>query len=686
MSLKRALIVAPFILVLLLAQSYFWVPTYESQALGNPNRLTKFIEASIGDAKILNPILSADSASSRITLLVFDGLLELDEHLQLTGRLATDWQITETAYVLSIDRPAEDWLADIRHAIVNGTVTGLDEARFSVIPAESRTETVTVKSTSNTSVEVTLSARLPARIRIDLPTVDQDLSRKLSPVFGDDYWQTPVSPLIEVTPIEYRDQVTHVFPEVVRILEHNPIIDFTLRRGVQFHDGHLFDANDVKFTYEALMNPRNLSPRTSDFEPIKSVEVVDTDRIRVTYKRLFSPAINAWTMGILPEHLLNEEAIAKEMDRRNLSQEARDTFGLRDTEFNRNPIGTGAFVFSDWQSDELIHLVRNEHYWDAPPLYEDFYFRIIPDALTQEVEFLTGAIDTYAPQPHQVARYKDDSTYQSFSALGFNYSYIGYNMRRPLFHDARVRRALGMAINVDEILEYILYDEAKRVTGPYAKKTQWYDEDIAALPYDPAGALALLEEVGWKRNADGWLEKDGEIFEFNLITNNGNLVRKAILTTVQDAWKRIGVKCNTQLFEWAVFLEDFINPAQFDAVVLGWGLSPDPDLYVIWHSSQTGFGQFNFVGYDNPRADELIIRIRREYDIDEQRKLARELHQLIADDQPYTFLFSSLVTRILDKKIVMRDGEENVPLRAADSGDLFYYFNRWHKLEHAPKF
>jgi ABC-type transport system substrate-binding protein len=180
-------------------------------------------------------------------------------------------------------------------------------------------------------------------------------------------------------------------------------------------------------------------------------------------------------------------------------------------------------------------------------------------------------------------------------------------------------------------------------------------------------------------------EKNGEILEFNLITNNGNLRRKAIATIVQRAWQRIGVKTNVQLFEWSVFLKDFINPGKFDAVVLGWRLDLNPDQYSIWHSSQTGPNQLNFIGFKNKRADYLIERIRTEYNSDTQVKLTHELHALIAEQQPYTFLFAPLGTRILDRRIVMRDSQDKViPIHAGGAGDVFYHMNRWQKLAHDP--
>lgn len=708
MFLKRLLILAPLVLVALLLQSYFWVPSYETQAVGNPARLRTYIEGSIGDAKILNPILNADAASSRITDLVFDGLLDLDENLNLRGRLATDWTVTETAYLVARpDRRLADGspatearlieaIADARAA---GRLSGLDGTLLSMqpLPAETRTETLGLPAADEPGgvMDVDVTLRVPPRVAFMLTRVDQDFFDRLEPVLGENYFDdfpyaAHVSPAESASEAQ-RTQVAARAADLLPLAEHNPILRFRLRTGVRFHDGHPFDAGDVKFTYDALMNPRNLSPRTSDYEPIKRVDVPDAHTVVVTYKRLYSPAINAWMMGILPEHLLNADALAREMQAQSVSDAARAGFGMRDSTFNRAPVGTGPFRFVEWRSDEFIELARNDDYWERPPEYAQYYFRVIPDLLTQEVEFKSGAIDAYGVQPHQVARYKQDDTYQSFSSLGFGYTYIGYNNRKPLFADPRVRRALGMAINTDDIITYVLYGEGERTTGPYPRQTEWYDHGIQPLPYDPAAAQRLLAEAGWRPNADGWLEKDGKAFEFTLITNNGNPLRANVLAIAQDAWKKIGVRCQTQVFEWAVFLQDFVNTGSFDAVVLGWGMGIDPDLYQIFHSSQAGPQQLNFVGYASPEADALIVRLRREYDRAEQRALAHRLHRVIAEDQPYTFLYVGLATRVLDRKIVLVEREPGGSERFAKiyptkSGSIAFYFNKWRKLEFTPDF
>jgi ABC-type transport system substrate-binding protein len=711
MFVKRILIYFPLALILFLVQSVFWVPTYDKQAVGNPKRLVKFLEASGGDAAILNPILSADSSSAAVNEKVFEGLIDFDNDLKLRPRLAQSWIQFEEAY-LTVNpsrRPpgysggelAREWAQFLLQSLRARRGWYSNIRRVEVLPEEEVTGTVALpvlgedgRPVKNNGVVKTLDVayrlKRPPRIKFTLKKVDQDFFTPIKHLIGQGYFSTiPYARHIEAVDPAHAERLRAAHARILPLTEHNPVILFTLREGVLFHDGHEFDASDVKFTYDSIMNPRNASPRTSDYEPVKALEVVGPYRVRIVYKRLFSPAINSWTMGILPEHLLNarrlrEEAVAA-------GRRGDEPFTLRDTAFNRRPVGTGPFVFGEWKSDEMIRLTRNDAYWGAPPEYEEYVIRIIPDTLTREMEFYACAVDQYGAEPHQVARLKSDPKYHSISSVGTSYSYIGYNLRNPLFQSARVRTALGMAIDVEQIIRYVLYGEGERVSGPYAKITDWYDPEVPLVPYDPAAALKLLEEEGWRKNAEGYLEKEGRVFEFNLITNSGNPTRKNILTIVQNSWRKIGIKCNTRMFEWAVFLKDFVNTMKFDAVVLGWSMGFDPDLYQIWHSSQAGPNQLNFVGYDNPQADRLIVRIRQEYDRKKQVKLAHELHRIIARDQPYTFLFVSRATRLLDRKIVIverqADGSEKyVKVYPTRDGSLSYYFNKLRKLETVPQF
>ncbi len=695
------LIALPLVVLVVLVQSHLWLPTYEDQTRATPERLTRFINSATGDAKLLNPILYSDAVSGQIIDFIFDGLLEYDENLALQGVLAKRWELGELA---SITVRSEAFFPDGRAVDADAI-----EERVLAYLARSAQTSDLVRSvhhepamTEEEEIDLpeeeasaTLRIRQPARVVFELTRIDPDFFERLETVLGPNYDEPPAAELrdrfIEVEPARLRTpalaSTSAPTEEDFETFRHRPTIDFELRKGVRFHDGHEFDAGDVIFTYDSIVDPTNLSPRSSNFEPVDRIERLDSHRLRVIYKRLFSPAILAWTIGILPEHILGDESVTAEKGgdegaddpAKQAAQNERADTGMRERYFNKNPIGTGAYRFARWESDEDIHLVRNDDYYDGPSGFSHYHLRIIPDALTRELEFRTGALDVYSPQPHQVDRLLQDPTWRGFSYPGSGYSYIGWNTRKEIFRDPRVRRALGMAINIPEIIDYLLYGQGERTTGPYPKNTPWYDHEVPALPYDPKAALALLEEVGYRRADDGWLYKDGQRLEFNLVTNNGNDERKAILSVAQNAWAKIGVKANTRLFEWTVFLEDFINPRAFDAVILGWNLGIDHDLYDIWHSSQSEERKFNFVSYSNPKADALIAELRNSYDQEEQMRLAHALHRQIAQDQPYTFLYSPRTSVVLDRKIVMTEDGKTIPIRTTPHGRLFYYFDRWHK-------
>lgn len=706
MTIRRLLLLAPIIVIIVLFQSYFWVPTYEEQTRGNPQRLEEYISGSAGDASILNPILAADSASSTIIGLVFEGLIDRDEALHFRGRVARTWEIYEEAFFYindrgvsteAVDEEPQKIIATLEKAVIESRgATGVLASTLGNIKSIEALPPRSFQSTrhlpngpSGTPRQITFSVQAPARIKLILNQVDPDLFDGLSQVLGLDYFQT-FSPEKYVTadgklPSE---QFNSMAAEILPPTEHNPVLLFHLRQGVRFHDGHPLDAGDVKFTYEMIMDPKNLSPRIPDYEPVKIVEAVNPETVKIVYKRLYSPAFGTWGMGILPEHLLNRSALEKEAVVRGIDP---TDFSLRQSRFNRNPIGCGPFKFKEWKSDQHILLDRFDRYWEGEPNYHRYVYRILPDPLTQEMEFYAGAIDSYGVQPHQVDRLARDGRFQGFSGTSYGFTYIGYNLRKEPFSDVRVRRALSMAIDVDKIIEYVLYGQGERITGPFVKQTDYYNADIPSVPYDPEKALELLRSAGWKRNAEGWLEKDGKRFEFTLITNSGNDLRKAILTVAQDAWKGIGINVRTDILEWSVFIEERVNKLDFDALILGWQMGIDPDLYQIWHSSQTGPFQLNFVGFSHPEADDLIIRIRQEYNNDKQVKLAHRLHEIIAQEQPYTFLYVGKWTAVLDKRIVIRETDESgearfQKIRPTKTGNYTFHFNKWVKLPRVPVF
>jgi len=336
--------------------------------------------------------------------------------------------------------------------------------------------------------------------------------------------------------------------------------------------------------------------------------------------------------AILPEHLLGKIDPAKWPEA-----------------YNRTPIGTGPFKFGEWKTNEFIRLRKNTDYFLGSPWLDSVVFRVLPDPLTLQLAFQTRQVDFWNVDPWAVKGLQGDSRFDLFSAPGNAYNYIGWNLRRPMFQDLKVRQALAQAVNVPQMIRYILYGHGVQSTGIFTPQMWFFDPSVKPLAYDPEAAKRLLDEAGWKPGPDGIRVKDGKRFSFTLLANNGNEVRRDIATLVQDDLKQVGIEVKVEIYEWAVLLKRFVNKGEFDAIVLGWGLGYDFDQYAIWHSSQTHSEELNFVGFSDPKVDHLLTDLRQEYARPEIIRLAGKLQQTIYGQQPYLFLFVPEGTEVMWK-------------------------------------
>jgi len=409
-------------------------------------------------------------------------------------------------------------------------------------------------------------------------------------------------------------------------------IVFRLRQGVRFHDGAPLTARDVEYTYRVTMAPETLTAYRGDFEPVAGVEVVDEHTVRVTYREPFAPALATWGAHVLPRHLLEGADVNR-------------------SELGRRPVGTGPYRFGGWEAGQALTLVRNADYFRADeatgaalPYLGRYVARVIPDQGVQFNELLSGSIDRMALKPLQWARQTEDAaftrSYARYSYLANAYTYLGYNLERPLFQDVRVRRALTHAIDKEEIVKGVLLGLGVPATGPYKPGTWVHAPDLPGYPHDPARARALLAEAGWTdADGDGVLDREGMAFRFTVLTNQGNDARQKAAEIIQQRLKAVGVAMEIRVLEWAAFVNEFVRPGDFDAVLLGWTISPDPDLYDVWHSSRAGPAGLNHTRYANAEVDDLLVRARRTFDREERRRLYARFQEILAEEQPYTFLY-----------------------------------------------
>ena len=390
---------------------------------------------------------------------------------------------------------------------------------------------------------------------------------------------------------------------------------FHLRKGVKWHDGKPFTAEDVKFTFDSILNPKVNSVRRGDYiidgKPIKFV-VLDKYTLRAILPKPYAPFLVSAAMSVIPKHLLAGKDI-------------------NTAAFNRNPVGTGPFKLKEWLSGDHVTVVRNDNYYLKKPYLAEIVFKTIPDENSRLVALKTGQIDDSDIPPKDYKSIRSVPGLNIFEYETLVYTYFGFNLKNPIFADKRVRQALAWATNKDQLISLVLKGLGKPAYCPTSLVSWSYSDNVSKYPYDLKRAKALLKEAGY----------GGKTLEFTVLVNQGNKEREKAAIILQQQWKKIGVKMNIRVMEWSAMLKIVDapkDPKDFDAVIMGWSLGIDPDARSIWHSSEYPKG-LNFIAYKNPEVDRLIDLGRTTMDRAKRKAIYAKMNKLISEDQPYIFLW-----------------------------------------------
>lgn len=415
-------------------------------------------------------------------------------------------------------------------------------------------------------------------------------------------------------------------------------ITFTLKPDLKWSDGKPLTSADVLFTWKLVTDDHTRTPYGSDYKLVSKAETPDAQTFKVTYSQPYAPALDSWAgLQILPEHLLKDQDI-------------------NTTAFARNPVGSHYYKLESWRNGERISLVRNPLATQGQAKIDHLVTRFIPDVASQFLELLADNIDVMNLNPIQYARIfpaRPDLTKKIalYKELGNNYTYMGFNLKHKPFDDVRVRKAINYAIDKQEIIDGVLLGLGEPVSSPYKPGTRWSNPDLHPYPYDPKKSLELLHEAGFAdHDGDGILDRDGKPLAFEILTNQ-NKQREMSAVLIQRRLKEIGIDVKIRSLEWASFVGRFIKTGDFDVVVLGWGLSLDPDQFNIWHSSQQAPGKFNFIGYSNPQVDKLLEQGRTELDTEKRTEIYHEFAKVLYDDSPIVYLFAGYGLPAIHKRV-----------------------------------
>lgn len=405
------------------------------------------------------------------------------------------------------------------------------------------------------------------------------------------------------------------------------LIEFKLRRGVKWHDGRAFSADDVLFTYELIKSPKTVTPYASDFRVIKDVRVIDAYTVHVTYEKPYFKALEVWMMGIVPRHVL-----AHEKD-------------IMSSAFNTRPIGTGPYILRELEFSKQIVLEANPNYFEHKPKIERIVFHVISDPMTRFLMLKSGQIDVDALEPMQYERQLDKGFKQNFATLelpSHSYTYLGFNLRLKKFQDPRVREALSLAIDRQKLIDILFMKHGNVCTGPFLPGSKGFNTTLKAPKQNLARAKELLRAAGYDA---------AHPLQFEIATSNSNAIRPYAAEILQRQFLDIGVNATLRVMEWQAFLNTVVAPRKFDTVLLGWSLSLTPDPYALWHSDSDVPGGFNLVGYHSKTTDRLIEKMEASTDPEQIAALQRQIFARIVGDNPYLFLVIPNEINVYSRKI-----------------------------------
>lgn len=451
---------------------------------------------------------------------------------------------------------------------------------------------------------------------------------RINPILANDTASTEISQWIFNGLLKY-DKDGNIVPDIAKSFKFTDktTLIIKLKKNVLWQDKKEVTAKDVLFTYNTIINPKIYISFKSNYDKVKSVKALDKYTIEIKYKEPYFKALEIWLVGLLPYHILKDEK------------------NLMTSKFNKHPIGTGPYILENFKNSSDITLKANNSYFEGRPKIDKIQYKFYPDTTTSFLMLKQNQLDVSSLTALQIDRQIDKKfldNYKIIESQSFSYDYVGLNLKNEKFKDIKVRKALSLAINRQQLVDILFFGHGKVCNGPFLPGSFVYNDKIKSPKQNIKKAKELLKQAGYDENNP---------LEFELTTNTGNEIRINAAQIIQHQLKKAGVNVKIRVLEWQAFLNTVVLPKKFEAVLLGWSTTLAPDAYPLWHSNSQRMGGFNLVHYSNKKVDNLIEEGARTINREKFAQIYKEIFAQIANDTPYLFLYIPNSITVVNKKI-----------------------------------
>ena len=454
------------------------------------------------------------------------------------------------------------------------------------------------------------------------------------------------------------------------VAQDGTVYNFSIRENAVWHDGTPITSDDVLFTVDRIKSAGSLYPQDIKdlWEKIEVTKLNDKN-LKFTLPEPFVPFMDYLTFGILPEHVL--ESVSAEQ--------------MPDAEFNINPIGSGPYKFDHLLVDDGqitgVVLTVSDTYYGTVPFIEQVVFRYYETSADAMDAYQQGDVLSVSQITLDVlSRALEEPNLSVYTSRLPQMSFVLFNLNNPevaFLQDAKLRRALMLAINRPYLINRFLQGQAVIADGPILPGSWAYHDGIEHFEYNPDEAINILKAEGYVIPAEGGdvRGKEGTLLSFTMLHPDDD-VHTQIAETIRDAWAEIGVQANLQAVPYDQLAVDFLASRAYHAAFVDLNLArtPDPDPYPFWHQAEAAGGQ-NYSQWDNRAASEYLEQARVTADSTLRMRLYRNFQVVFSKELPALPLFVPVYSYGVDVQV---KGVQVGPLY--DPSDRLATFNNWYLL------